>query len=65
MIDQVTQAPVAVRVDTVARMLDTAPSTVLYWIKTGRLPATKVGRSWRIRIEDVRVIAGETMSTVA
>lgn len=48
---------IAVRVETAARMLDTAPSTVSYWIRTKRLPATKVGRSWRIRVEDIHNLA--------
>ncbi len=51
--EQVDIHPVAVRVETAARLLDSSPSTVLFWIKTGQLPATKVGRSWRIHMADI------------
>jgi excisionase family DNA binding protein len=55
-------APVAVRVDTAARMLDTAPSTVILWIKTGKLPAKKIGRVWLVRVEDIKALAEPTLA---
>lgn len=50
------QTQIAVRLETAAHMLDTSPSTVMYWIKQGRLPAMKVGRSWRVRVSDLNVL---------
>lgn len=57
MTTQESSPAIAVRVETAARMLDTAPSTVSYWIRTGRLPAVKIGRSWRIQVADLRKLA--------
>jgi excisionase family DNA binding protein len=33
------------------------PKTVRRWIKSGELPATRVGRDWRIARADLRAIA--------
>lgn len=38
----------------VAEQLNTAESNVLRWIRLGMLPATKVGRAWRVEPEDLR-----------
>lgn len=56
MTDQANPSPIAVRVETAAKMLDTAPSTVAYWCRTGRLRASKVGRGWRIRVTDIEAM---------
>jgi excisionase family DNA binding protein len=49
--------PIAVRVETAARLLDTSPATVTHWIRSGRLPAsTKIGRSWRIAMSDIKAL---------
>jgi excisionase family DNA binding protein len=47
---------IAVRLDTAARLIDTSPETLTHWIKQGRLPAVKVGRSWRIRMQDLEAL---------
>jgi len=60
-----TRDVVAVKVETAARMLDTSQYTVLHWIRTGRLPATKVGRTWRVRVDDLEtVLAGRGLGAV-
>jgi excisionase family DNA binding protein len=51
-----TAEPVAVRIETAARLLDASPAMVRFWIKTGRLRATKVGRSWRVRTSDLNAM---------
>jgi hypothetical protein len=48
-------SPLAVSVDTAARMLDTHPSTVALWCRQGRLGA-KIGRSWYIRVADIEAL---------
>lgn len=40
-------------VDEVAEFLRVKPSTVYEWAKQGKIPASKVGRLWRFRREDV------------
>ncbi len=58
----VTQAPgdaVAVRIETAAWLLDATPAQVRYWIKTGCLPAFKLGRGWRIRRTDIDALQHE------
>jgi excisionase family DNA binding protein len=52
--------PIAVRVETAARMLDAPPSTVVFWIRTGKLPAYKIGRAWRVRVEDIHSLSSAT-----
>ncbi len=39
---------------TVAELLDCHENTVLRWIKEGKLPAFRIGRSWRIKQYDLR-----------
>lgn len=51
--------PIGLRVETVAQLLDVSPSTVIYWIRQGRLPAFKVGRSWRVRRSDLFSVTSE------
>ncbi len=51
---------IAVRVETAARLIDTSPNTILFWIRAGRLPAVKVGRTWRVRVDDLEAIAAGT-----
>ena len=54
---------IAVRIETAAQMLDAAPSTVLLWIKNGQLPAHKIGRSWYVRIEEIRkLVSAESVA---
>jgi len=58
----VTQPPgdaVAVRIETAARLLDATQSQVRHWIKTGALPAFKLGRGWRIRRADIDALRQE------
>ncbi len=35
-------------VDEVAAFLDVGPVTIYRWCRDGRLPCTKIGKSWRI-----------------
>ena len=48
--------PLAVRVETAAKMLDTSPTTIALWLRTGRLSGIKVGRSWRVRVADLKAL---------
>lgn len=46
--------PIAVRVSTVARLLDLSPNTVLLLCREGKMPgAFKVGRAWRIPLSGI------------
>ncbi len=53
---------VVLRVETAARLLDASPATVLFWIRTNKLPAFKIGRAWRIRKVDIEALRGEASS---
>jgi len=59
------QVPVVVSIDTAARMLDVSYWTLLSWIRHGRLPAAKVGRSWRIRVADIDALVPRVPSGMA
>jgi excisionase family DNA binding protein len=48
--------PLAVRVETAAKLLDTSPTTIALWLRTGRLRGLKVGRSWRVRTSDLQAL---------
>lgn len=41
----------------VAILLRVSTKTVRRWIKAGKLPATKLGRDWRIARTDLRAVA--------
>jgi excisionase family DNA binding protein len=43
-------------VDQLAREFQLTPQTVRNWIKSGLLPAAKVGRAFRIKREDVNAL---------
>ncbi len=45
--------PIAVQVTEAARLISSPPSTVRNWCATGRLPATKLGKSWLIRLDQL------------
>jgi excisionase family DNA binding protein len=45
-------------VEDAARLLQLHPKTVLRFIKRGRLPATRVGKAYRIRRADLDALAG-------
>jgi excisionase family DNA binding protein len=40
----------------IAEMLDVNPSTVRYWVSTGRLSAEKRGRAWVVKRDDLETI---------
>jgi excisionase family DNA binding protein len=40
-------------VDQSAQLLQFNPMTILRWIKAGKLPASKLGKSYRIAMKDV------------
>ena len=46
--------PEILGVATVMSLLGKPRSTVLNWCRSGKLPATKKGRDWQIRKEDLR-----------
>ncbi len=58
MTPDITRDVVAVKVETAARMLDMSQYTLLYLIRAGKVPATKVGRTWRVPIAAIEAIAG-------
>ena len=41
----------------VATLLRVCPKTVRRWIKSGTLPATRLGRDWRIARSDLKALA--------
>jgi excisionase family DNA binding protein len=45
-----------VKITTAARMVEVSPSTIAAWLRSGRLPGRKVGRSWRVRVSDLRAL---------
>jgi excisionase family DNA binding protein len=45
-------------VDDAARLLQLHPKTILRFIRRGRLPATRVGKAYRIRRADLDTLAG-------
>jgi excisionase family DNA binding protein len=45
-------------VDDAARLLQLHPKTILRFIRRGRLPATRVGKAYRIRRADLDALAG-------
>jgi excisionase family DNA binding protein len=49
-------SPLAVRIETAAKMVDTSPSTIAAWLRTGRLSGIQVGRSWRVRVADLKAL---------
>jgi len=65
MIERAEPPQIAVRVETAARMLDATPAQILFWIRTGVLPATKVGRAWRVRVADIEAVSAHPGATEA
>ena len=62
---EATMAPIAVSVPTAARLLDATPNMVGFWIRTGKLPAAKIGRNWRIRVDDIDAVLARKPSAHA
>ncbi len=52
-------------VDAAAEHLQVHPKTVLRYIRDGRLPATKIGKAYRIRRTDLDVFAGAPAAPIA
>jgi excisionase family DNA binding protein len=50
--------PLAVKISTAARMVEVSPSTIAAWLRAGRLPGRKVGRSWRVRVSGLKALVG-------
>jgi len=46
-------APIAVGVQTAAKLMNTAPSTIRMWCSVGVLPAVKVRKAWLIRLDEL------------
>jgi excisionase family DNA binding protein len=51
-------------VEAAAALLQVHPKTVLRYIRDGRLPATKIGKAYRIRRADLDIFAGTPTPTV-
>jgi len=45
--------PEKISVQTAAALIDVSETTLMRWIRTGKLRATRYGRLWRIRISDL------------
>lgn len=43
----------------IAEMLGVNPSTVRYWVSTGRLSAEKRGRAWLVKRDDLETITSQ------
>ena len=43
----------------IAEMLDVNPSTVRYWVSTGRLSAEKRSRAWVVKRDDLETIMAQ------
>lgn len=59
-----TNIPEVVNIKEAATMVGVAPSTIRYWILTGRLPARRSwgGKQWRILASDVERASEEMAS---
>jgi excisionase family DNA binding protein len=55
--------PLAVRIPTAAKLTDTPERTIAAMLREGRLCGVKVGRSWRVRVSDLKQLVGAEMST--
>lgn len=44
----------AVSAEDAARLMDVSRSTIIRLIRTGKLPATRLGRQWRILLSSLR-----------
>ncbi len=50
--------PIAVRVSTVARLLDMSPNTILLLCREKKIPgAFKLGRAWRIPLSSIDALS--------
>lgn len=45
----------------VARLLRVKPDTLYRWARVGKLPATKLGKEWRVHPDDVERLLGRSM----
>ena len=52
-------------VDEVAAFLRVKPATVYEWAKDGKIPASKIGRLWRFRRDDVEAWVRNSSSHLA
>ena len=53
-------------VEEVAAFLRVKPTTVYVWAKNGKIPANKIGRLWRFRLDEIKewLNSGTTQSGV-
>ena len=56
------EKPTMLSLAEVAEMLHVSRQAILKMVKTGRLPAQKVGRSYIVSIEDAREATGDLIS---
>lgn len=57
--DELAHPPI-LTVAEVARYLRVSETTVWRWCSSGKLPAFRIGRSWRVRREELSQIIGDT-----
>lgn len=50
--------------ETAAQYLDIETDTVRQWIKSGKLPASKPGREWMIRLKDIDSMLAKTATII-
>lgn len=53
-----------VTVDEAAIMLSVYGDTIRVWIKQGKLPASKVGREWNIRLVDIEKMLNKNSTII-
>ncbi len=59
-----TAEPIAVRVSTVARLLDMSPNTVVLLCREKKIPgAFKVGRAWRIPVASIDALSSGNVTS--
>lgn len=53
------------KITEVCSLLRVVPKTVRLWVRNGELPATRIGRDWRIARSDLRAFVAERGNQVA
>ncbi len=53
--------PILVTVEHVAELLDSPKTTIYSWIHSGKLPACKIGKRYRVRMVDLESFVNGTL----